>query len=301
MKLIILVSLFIWSSPIFSQYSNYYSNIYTGKNKKSQNKVDVNATINHNINANINVSGNITEQKTITTIDYGALELANAQREKNRLEQQRFDDYRLQRILNEIAENPLKAIDYGYNVSDCLKDNKRYTKAQSKTLSKIKGLKNYCLNYICPHSSLFTQIGGNSYQNVSGDGVITEILFYGTNLEKDISYENLEKSYDYLIVGEERKLEDNSKYFVHMKDINRATVCRFPGFRFSSATEDNYEITLSDIYKSIIGSNLVVHITVSFYGDKDKVTFEQLEGRRYYFRNLIQKIVATGYVDKIKI
>ena len=86
-----------------------------------------------------------------------------------------------------------------------------------------------------------------------------------------------------------------------MKDINRATVCRFPGFRFSSATEDNYEITLSDIYKSIIGSNLVVHITVSFYGDKDKVTFEQLEGRRYYFRNLIQKIVATGYVDKIKI
>lgn len=300
MRPIIIIIFILLNAPLAAQYSNYYSNIYIGQSKKSQNKVDVNATINQNINANINVSGTIIEQKHITTIDYGALELANAQREKNRLEQQRFDDYRLQRILSEIAENPLKAIEYGYNVSDCLKDSKRYTKAQSKTLSKIKGLKNYCLNYICPHSSLFTQIGGNSYQNVSGDGVITEILFYGTNLEKDISYDDLEKSYDYLIVGEERKLEGNSKYFVHMKDINRATVCRYPGFRFTFATEDNYEITLDDSYKSIIGSNLVVHITVRFYGDKDKITFEQLEGRKYYFRNLIQKLIATASVDKIK-
>ncbi|MBL0023483.1 MAG: hypothetical protein IPO98_00010 [Saprospiraceae bacterium] len=59
-----------------------------GKPKTSQSKVDVNANINRNINANINNSGTITEQKSITTIDYGALG-ANTQR-KNQMEQQKY-------------------------------------------------------------------------------------------------------------------------------------------------------------------------------------------------------------------
>ena len=50
-------------------YSQEYSNYY------------LNANVNSNINAKVthNVSGVVYENKTITTIDYGALELANAQ------------------------------------------------------------------------------------------------------------------------------------------------------------------------------------------------------------------------------
>jgi hypothetical protein len=31
-----------------------------------------------------------------------------------------------------------------------------------------------------------------------------------------------------------------------------------------------------------------------FKGDKDDVTFEQLEGRRYYFNRLVKKVISTA-------
>ena len=63
----------------FGQYSNYYN---------------IDHNINANINKNVNVSGfvnkNVNVRNTVTTIDYGALANANAQRESNRLTQQRI-------------------------------------------------------------------------------------------------------------------------------------------------------------------------------------------------------------------
>ena len=90
----------------FGQWSNYYN-------------------VNANINKNVNVSGTV--RNTITTIDYGALAIANAQRETNRLtnkkialEQTKYRDEkaRNEAILNteraiEIATDPIKAWNYG--------------------------------------------------------------------------------------------------------------------------------------------------------------------------------------------
>ena len=69
-----------------SQYSNYY---------------------NINLNVNKNISGSIYEYKTIKTIDYGALRLANAQEERNMLERKKFEDEQQKKIASEIYENPL--------------------------------------------------------------------------------------------------------------------------------------------------------------------------------------------------
>lgn len=81
-----------------AQYSTYYN-------------ADINQNVNANvnINKNVNVSGTVYEHKTISTIDYGALQLANAQREKNRLENIKYADEQQRQISLEVASNPLKA------------------------------------------------------------------------------------------------------------------------------------------------------------------------------------------------
>ena len=61
------------------------------------------------LNVNKNISGSIYEYKTIKTIDYGALRLANAQEERNMLERKKFEDEQQKKIASEIYENPLKA------------------------------------------------------------------------------------------------------------------------------------------------------------------------------------------------
>jgi type I restriction enzyme M protein len=38
----------------------------------------------------------------------------------------------------------------------------------------------------------------------------------------------------------------------------------------------------------------VNYATVKFSGDKDEITFEDLEGRRYYFRKLINQLISTA-------
>ena len=69
------LSFFIFlNGLIYSQYSNYY-------NVNSNSNVNVNANVNHN------VSGVVYQHsiQTINTIDYGALALANAQKEQNQI------------------------------------------------------------------------------------------------------------------------------------------------------------------------------------------------------------------------
>ena len=71
---ITILILFFWISTVQGQYSNYY-------NVLSQSNTNINARIKADVNHN--VSGTVVTHNTINTIDYGALALANAQREKN--------------------------------------------------------------------------------------------------------------------------------------------------------------------------------------------------------------------------
>ena len=63
---------------------------------------DFSINLDHNIEGyihqDINITGNIKNETQITKIDYGDIALANAQREKNRLNKLIFDEERKRRI-----------------------------------------------------------------------------------------------------------------------------------------------------------------------------------------------------------
>ena len=141
------IALFFTSLVSFGQYSNgQYSNYYS--------KVDANIKVksNININKNVNVSGNV--NKTVTTIDYGALRLANAQKEKNRLESLKYSNNQQKNKAIEIAQNPIKAFDYG-------KDNSWVM--DKKTAKKFGFSKGTVYYHKIPNESLFVSLNGYSY------------------------------------------------------------------------------------------------------------------------------------------
>ena len=142
----------------FGQYSDYYGTLNVNA------KVDQN--INANVNINKNVSGNVNVNKTVTSIDYGALRMANAQREKNRLEQQIYANEEQKRMALEIASNPLKAFDYGTD------NNWVMDKDNAESIGFKKGTIWY---HKIPNNSLFVNTNGYNYRNESEDGVLTEI------------------------------------------------------------------------------------------------------------------------------
>ena len=125
-----------------AQYSTYYN-------------VDVNQNINANINKNVNVSGTIYEHKTISTIDYGALQLANAQREKNRLEQQKFQDEQQKEVALQIATDPIKAYDYGnwftINSKDKVWKKDKESKESLKKIKENTGFREFRIDYVVPN------------------------------------------------------------------------------------------------------------------------------------------------------
>ena len=120
-----------------AQYSNYY-------NINSQSNSNVNANVNHN------VSGTVYQHstQTINTIDYGALALANAKREQNKIEQQKIADENQKRILSEVILDPVKAYDYGNTEGFNSKDKKLLDKNTIKQLEENTGLKSFEYYYV---------------------------------------------------------------------------------------------------------------------------------------------------------
>lgn len=278
-KLLILP--FILPILVFSQYSGYYD-------------VSINST--SNINANVNVSGNIS--KKITTIDYGELANANALRERNRLENIKYQNEREKEALLAIAENPERAFEYG-------KDNNYKISAKQK---KELGLKNrHVIYHKMPHSSLFVPIRMNDfgysypYQNISEEGVTTQIIiispYSSDKLEEkfsDLTNKGVEEylKYDNFKVGELNDL-GNGSVFLHKKDLNKANVNGCQGFVGTLIWEDDYEICIADNYFAK-ENGIYYQAKVIFKGDKDEISFEELEGRRYYFNRLIKKMISTA-------
>lgn len=283
MKNKLYIILLILLIPILS-YSQEYSNYY------------LNANVNSNINANVThkVSGVVYENKTITTIDYGALELANAQKEKNRIEQIKISDEKDKIIAQEIAADPIKAYDYGF----------KNTFNVEKKDAKNVGFKSFSMSYVIPNKFLFNQAGPGRFENVSAEGVVTEITISPPFYFKEKTEFDEEKKWgvDTLQIGKEyEQLENNktNKYFLHKKDFNRATVYGVKGYKSTLIWEDRFEFGITDNYFSFNrtkGNGYINFVKVRVYGDKDNVTFEQLEGRRYYLTRLIEKVISTAIV-----
>ncbi len=267
-----------------AQYSTYYN-------------VDVNKNVNANINQNVNVSGSVYEHKTITTIDYGALQLANAQNEKNRLENLKYADEQQRRISLEIATDPVKAYDYGFQHTFTL---------EGKEAKKL-GYKKLTMSYKVPHNSLFVPAGAGRYENVSIDGITTEIIFYAPSYNKDkkeIDVEKIAKMDSVKVASLNENIGfDGKAIYVHKKDVHRATIFGIKGFSGTLIWEDDYQYTITDNYTSLnknVGNGIIFRVKVRYYGDKDKVTFEQLEGRKFYLQRLIEKAISTGTVSDVK-
>lgn len=273
-----------------SQYSNYY-NI----NSK------LTATINENVSGNVNVN------KTITNIDYGQLALANAQREKNQLEFQKFQDERERNIALDIAQDPLRAFDYGQLVSIYSKDKKLFSRELLEQYQNSTGFRSFKVEYQLPYL-FFTPLYNNHLQNVSKDGVKIDFIINLPVYNKDnkqIDIENNFNSSDTL-VGKEIEGKDNngklSKIFYHKNSVSRATVYGQSGFRNTLIWEDKYEYYITDNYamqSSEIGNGYEALFKVRIHGNKDEVNFEKLEGRRYYIRQLVEKIISTAKISEL--
>jgi hypothetical protein len=278
MKKILLLTFLITFFKANAQYSEYY-------------------TVKADINENINVSGHVHIKKNISTIDYGKLALANAQNEKTRLENLKYQDAKQKQISLEIASDPTKAYDYGF----------QFTYEKKGNEAKSSGFRKFKKSYRIPHSSLFVPSGAGRLENVSSKNITTEIIMFSPTYNKDLIEIDLEKNgkMENVEVGKlnERIGPNGESIFVHKKDLNRATVFGVKGFKSTLIWEDDYQYTITDnfaSYDSSIGNGVMYHVKVRTYGDKDEVTFEELEGRRYYLRRLIEKFVSTALVTNMK-
>tara|TARA_B110000908_G_C10195561_1_gene422716 strand:- start:353 stop:1222 length:870 start_codon:yes stop_codon:yes gene_type:complete len=267
----------------FGQYSNYYK-------------------VNANIKKNVNVSGRVTTTQNINTIDYGQLALANAEKEKNRLANMKYADEKQRLIAMEIASDPSKAYDYGVEM--------RFGLYDKSSVKKSYGFKKLYCNYIEPHTSLFQSTNGFDFQNISSKNITTtiklEIPFNpnGRNVqleEEDFYFSMLEKgAEEYVKVDydSQEKWEVGRIYdgrgMLHKVDINRTVVFGKDGFLRTLIYEDDYGYYIQDFYLAVY-DGIIFNAIVVYTGDKDEVAFEDLEGRRHYFKRLCNQIISTAY------
>lgn len=294
-KLILLVSI-IFNATAYAQYSAYYN---------------INTKSNVNVDANVKYSGSLFEYKTITTIDYGALQLANAQREKNNLEQQKFADEKQKQIAFQIIEDPLKAYDYGSWLNFSSQD-KNFNKSKEgknfiETIKEKSGFSKFRIDYVVPFL-IFTYLNMFQVQNVSSDGVKTDVILILPNYNKEKKMLNVESEFENVVIGKEIEEPDEQnklrKTVFHKKELNRATVFGFKGYRSTYIWEDKFEYCLTDNYilqSDSFGNGYTVGFKVRYYGNKSEVDFEKLEGRRYFLKPLIERVVSTAKVSDLKI
>ena len=344
------------------QYSSYY-NVDVNSNSRVSGNI--------NVNKNVNVSGYTTQ--TINTIDYGALANANAVRERNRIEQNRIaieqakynDDKERQRAIIEskkaleIAENPMKAHDYGQFYSS----NYSYLKKNWKSLLSL-GFKSFTESFVIPHKSLFQNVGAGRFENISPDGITTEIIgqvpfnkfrgeykdyesmqvlsnkynglmiFYALNnkpkkkdyknnkeefskdlkryywvcdsLDNKVDRNNLNAKVKIPSITEGKKFIGTSSLngvsdsaFCHKKELVKRTVYGKIGYRSTLIWEDDLEICITDNYVAF-NNNVEYYVKVRYKADKESdVSFQDLEGRRYYLSKFIDKHAASRKLSNV--
>ena len=294
---ILLLLLFISFNSFSQTYSNYY----------------IRSNSNVNVKADVNVKTESNVKKTITTIDYGALRLANAQAEKNRLESQKYSDEKSKNDAIAIALDPVKAFDLG-------RDNKYY--AGKKEVEQL-GFKKFTYYHKIPHTILFNSVGGYNYRNESERGVVTDLeMGYIYNVNEptltlqfaelyDIDWQTVRsyfgktesfiKSFEIkdLKVGELCQLGDDEKY-IHNLDINKARIWGQEGFVWTVSYEDDYEYVIKDNFRVFLPNGYYISAGARYRGDKDDIDFEMLEGRREYFKRLVNKHISTVQITDWK-
>ena len=290
--------------PLFaySQYSDYY-------------KLDANV----NVNQNVDVSGSVEVNKTVKTIDYGALAQANAMREKNKLSRMKFQNEKEKEAVQAIINNPVAAYDYGQRGTVRIpNDLKRYGMKDGYNW----GYKKFEWSLTAPHNYLFQVVQaqdlGFSFQNISENQIRTTLDLWGqfyvdgikSNIKKVKNYDKRANFYNEITsLIEPEKLKSkvlsekndvgkilNGQY-VHKVESSRASVCGCDGFKTTSVLEDEFEKLIVDKYRCSDGKRFFY--AVAKYRANNDVSFEEIEGRRYYLINLLDKIVSTSDYGKV--
>ena len=272
----------------FSQYSTYYGTY----------SVNVNSTVNSNVT------------KTITTIDYAELAKANALREKNQIENLKFQNEKEKRERLEIASNPHRAVDYGT----------KKTHVVNRSLAYQENLKSLKFGYTLPHNSLFKLGQYNWVNNESENDITTRIElipsyrslydYKAQRVDKQVltrdeeffkknnGEEYIKTRMSYYKVGEVQSdsARNYSGKFIHKTDINRINFCGNDAYVMTIIWEDDYQKGIDDIYISVVfdedltnGANYILESKVEYRATND-VSFEDIEGRRYYFRRLVKTL-----------
>ena len=202
---------------------------------------------------------------------------------------QKYVDERTKEIALSIANNPMLAFDFGTQIDLVGKND------------ETNNFKKYTYHLRVPHPSIFSHLKGGNFENVSDDGVKTELLIFLPMYNKDKIEVNVEENQKFSedTIGQIIK-DGNDKIFLHKKDIGRATVFGISGFRGTLIFEDNYEYRITDNYQSYSDDGILYNVKVRYSGSKKEINFEKLEGRRYYLRRLIEKIISTASITDYK-
>ena len=288
MKKYILLLIF----PILS-FGQSYSTYYGTHN------VNINSNSNVNINKNVNVSGNVNQ--TIKTIDYGALANANALKEKNRIESLKLANQQEKEAMLAIASDPYQA--YVYGSPNTINLNRDYYKE--------RGFRRPVFSGVIPHSSLFTYVGNNNWnlENRSQENILCQISCGEfTNLGAIVKDEDHPLYETAIFIGNNGiqvysqctktglipvgELGNPDELFIHKCDISRCTVYGQQGFLQTTIYEDAYGKYIRDTYMALDNQGVLYEVWV-FYNAEKSVTFEALEGRRYYLKRLVDQTIAT--------
>lgn len=254
-----------------------------------------NVNVKKNINQNIHVGGAIYENKTVTTIDYGALAEANANMQRLQFERQQYEDEKQRRMALEMASNPVKAYDYGQNGGT-------YTTTGKE--AQLYGFKKYSITYRVPHKDFFYPTGYGRLENISPDGIVTEIIMYSP-MYNVFNLPNMQPNpTEYLKNVKEHDIMvsyDSIPIYVYKRSVVKTTVYGVEGYKMSMIWEDEYQYCITDNYQAFdynVGNGILYTAKVRTYGSKEDTTFEKLEGRRFYFRPLIDKVISTAKIDE---
>lgn len=260
--------------------------------------------LNVNVNGSIDVNQNITLTKktttTIKTIDYAALAKANAERERNRILMTQYADNKQRIIAEQIADDPYNAFKYGYF------KNQKFPRKEAKKF----GFTKLSSSFTGPNKELFNTFSGPpgsvSFQNISSSDITTEIslfvpTYYG-NLDvtkmsgfwQTLYNEGPKKATEYahIKVG---TISENGSYF-HKKSNNTCKLYGKDGYYSELIIESDFDKAIVQDYYAI-SNGVLYRAKVKFYGNKNEVTFEELEGRKYYLRRLIKSVFSTAKVE----
>lgn len=291
-KVLVLIAL-ILSMTTFSQtYSTYYGTYDVNQNVNVNNNVNVSGTVYQNIN------------KTVTSIDYGALAAANAQNEANRINAMQYTDARHAQRALEIAQDPFAAYKYGSNYGI-----QAFSKSQSRQYFKESGFsgKIVFFRFTQPSKLLFNSTGLTKFRNTSADGKVLcelEVNFpshysyaqekFGKELYPDA--DNVARAMaDQVMTNEIGGVKPgvDGDIFTHKAELGTATVFGHKGYRATWIYENDFDYVIKDNYYAF-NSGILFQCGIIYTVEKSRGTFEDLEGRRFYLRRLCEEVIATA-------